>query len=307
MLRYILSRLIQSIVVLLIVVTMVFFMVKMTPGNPMAADKASSKYVVAQNNKIFGFDKPLGQQYFIYLGKLMQGEMGWSLKAEGRAVSEIIAESFPISLRLGLLAIAIAILIGTPLGVIGAVKQNTWADYVPMSLAMMGVCIPTFVMGPFLAVVFGLKLGWVNVAGIDQWSDWILPATTMGLFYAAYFARLARAGMLEVLSQDYIRTAKAKGVPGWRIVVFHALRGGLLPLLSFLGPALAGIVVGSFVIEGLFGSPGLGRHFTEAALNKDYSLVLGTSAFYCALLVAANLAVDVLQVMLNPRLRFAQP
>ena len=131
-------------------------------------------------------------------------------------------------------------------------------------------------------------------------------ATTMGLFYAAYFARLARAGMLEVLSQDYIRTAKAKGVPGWRIVVFHALRGGLLPLLSFLGPALAGIVVGSFVIEGLFGIPGLGRHFTEAALNKDYSLVLGTSAFYCALLVAANLAVDVLQVMLNPRLRFAQ-
>jgi oligopeptide transport system permease protein len=174
-----------------------------------------------------------------------------------------------------------------------------------MSLAMLGICLPTFVMGPILATIFGLKLGWFNVAGFTEWSDLILPGTTIGLFYAAYFARLARAGMLESLSQDYIRTAKAKGLPGWRIVVFHSLRGGLMPLISFLGPAMAGLVVGSFVVESVFRIPGLGQHFTEAAMNKDYSLVLGTTAFYCALLVVANLAVDVLQVLLNPRLRFS--
>ncbi len=305
MLRYLLSRFLQSLLVLWVVVTAIFFMVKATPGDPFASEKAASKYVIEQNNKVFGLDKPLLVQYGIYLKNSLQGEMGWSFKAEGRSVREIITESFPTSMRLGLLALAIAVVIGTPIGVIAAVRQNTLSDYLPMSLAMIGICLPTFVMGPLLAIVFGLKLGWFNVAGLSEWSDWVLPATTMGLFYAAYFARLARAGMLETLSQDFIRTAKAKGVPGWRIVIFHALRGGLLPLLSFLGPAMAGIVVGSFVVERVFQIPGLGQHFTEAALNKDSALVLGTAAFYCAILVVANLLVDVLQVILNPRLRFA--
>ena len=305
MARYLLSRLLQSLAVLWIVLTLAFFMVKATPGNPFASDKASSPFVVAQNNKVFGLDKPVPVQYAIYLKNLLNGEMGWSFKYEGRSVSEIIRDSFPTSLKLGLVALIIAILIGTPIGVIAAVRQNTVTDYVPMSLAMLGICLPTFVMGPILATIFGLKLGWFNVAGFTEWSDLILPGTTIGLFYAAYFARLARAGMLESLSQDYIRTAKAKGLPGWRIVVFHSLRGGLMPLLSFLGPAMAGLVVGSFVVESVFRIPGLGQHFTEAAMNKDYSLVLGTTAFYCALLVVANLAVDVLQVLLNPRLRFS--
>lgn len=305
MARYLLSRLLQSLAVLWIVLTLAFFMVKATPGNPFASDKASSPFVVEQNNKVFGLDKPVPVQYAIYLQNLIKGEMGWSFKYEGRSVAEIIRDSFPTSLKLGLVALLIAIVIGTPIGVIAAVRQNTVTDYVPMSLAMLGICLPTFVMGPILATIFGLKLGWFNVAGFTEWSDLILPGTTIGLFYAAYFARLARAGMLESLSQDYIRTAKAKGLPGWRIVVFHSLRGGLMPLISFLGPAMAGLVVGSFVVESVFRIPGLGQHFTEAAMNKDYSLVLGTTAFYCALLVVANLAVDVLQVLLNPRLRFS--
>lgn len=305
MARYLLSRLLQSLTVLWIVLTLAFFMVKATPGNPFASDKASSPFVVEQNNKVFGLDKPVPVQYAIYLQNLIKGEMGWSFKYEGRSVAEIIRDSFPTSLKLGLVALVIAIIIGTPIGVIAAVRQNTVTDYVPMSLAMLGICLPTFVMGPILATIFGLKLGWFNVAGFTEWSDLILPGTTIGLFYAAYFARLARAGMLESLSQDYIRTAKAKGLPGWRIVVFHSLRGGLMPLISFLGPAMAGLVVGSFVVESVFRIPGLGQHFTEAAMNKDYSLVLGTTAFYCALLVVANLAVDVLQVLLNPRLRFS--
>lgn len=305
MANYILRRFVQAILVIWAVVTAAFFMIKATPGNPFASDKASSKFVVEQNMKIYGLDQPLMVQYGRFLNNALHGELGYSFKYEGRSVKEIIVDSFPTSMKLGLLALTFAVLLGVPIGVYAAVRQNTWQDFVPMSLAMLGIGLPSFVMGPLLALIFGLKLGWFNVAGLAEWSDWVLPAGTIGFFYAAYFARMARAGMLETLSQDFVRTAKAKGVPGWRIVMFHALRGGLLPVLSFLGPALAGLVVGSFVVETVFLIPGLGQHFTEAALNKDYSLVLGTAAFYCALLVLANFLVDIVQVWLNPRLRFS--
>ncbi len=305
MVRYIIKRFVQSLLVIWAVVTAAFFMIKATPGNPFASDKASTKFVVEQNMKIYGLDKPLSVQYVRFWNNALQGEFGYSFKYEGRSVREIIADSFPTSLKLGLLALAFAVLWGVPIGVYAAVRQNTWQDFLPMGLAMLGVGLPSFVMGPLLALLFGLKLGWFNVAGLTDWSDWVLPSATIGFFYAAYFARMARGGMLETLSQDFVRTAKAKGVPGWRIVMFHALRGGLLPVLSFLGPALAGLVVGSFVVETVFLIPGLGQHFTEAALNKDYSVVLGTAAFYCTLLVLANFLVDILQVWLNPRLRFS--
>jgi oligopeptide transport system permease protein len=304
--RYIFKRFWQAVLVIWAVVTVAFFMVRSTPGNPFMSEKASSKYVVEQNKKIHHLDRPLWEQYGYYLANAVRGDLGYSMKAEGRSVREIITESFPISLRLGLLALTIAVALGVPAGVYAAVRQNTWQDFFPMSLAMLGICLPSFVMGPLLATIFGLKFGWVNVAGVVEWSDWILPSLTVGLYYAAYFARLSRAGMLETLSQDFVRTARAKGVPGWRVVLFHALRGGLLPVLSFLGPALAGLVVGSFVVENVFLIPGLGRHFTEAALNNDYSLVLGTAAFYCAILVVANFLGDIIQVWVNPRLRFSE-
>jgi oligopeptide transport system permease protein len=305
MVAYIIKRFVQSLVVIWLVVTSAFFMIQATPGNPFSSDKASTKYVVEQNFKIYGLDKPLAVQYVRFWQNALQGEFGYSFKYEGRSVREIIVDSFPTSLKLGLLALSFAILLGVPIGIYAAVRHNTWQDFLPMGLAMLGVGLPSFVMGPLLATIFGLMLGWFNVAGLAEWSDWVLPMATIGFFYAAYFARMARAGMLETLSQDFVRTAKAKGVPGWRIVMFHALRGGLLPVLSFLGPALAGLVVGSFVVETVFRIPGLGQHFTEAALNKDYSLVRGTAAFYCALLVLANFLVDIVQVWLNPRLRFS--
>ncbi len=302
---YIFKRFWQSLLVFWAVVSAAFFMMKATPGDPFTSEKKSSKFVIEQNMRIYGLDQPLSTQYFRYWKNALHGELGYSMKSEGWSVREIIAVSFPISLKLGLLALTIAILLGIPAGIIGAVRQNTWQDYFPMSLAMLGICLPSFVMGPILALVFGLKLGWFNVAGLSELSDWVLPASTIGLYYAAYFARIARAGMLETLSQDFIRTAQAKGVPGWRIVLVHALRGGLMPVLSFLGPALTGMLVGSIVVERVFKIPGLGQHFTEAALNSDFSLVLGTAAFYCALLVVANFFVDMVQVWLNPRLRFA--
>jgi oligopeptide transport system permease protein len=245
---------------------------------------------------------------------LLQGDLGPSFKHKGKSVNDIIRESFPKSLELGLYSMAIALLLGITAGAIAALKQNTILDYAPMSFAMAGICLPTFVMGPLLVLVFGLWLEWLPVAGWSAWGgegffpegwpgDRVLPACTLGFFYAAMVARLTRGGMLETLSQDFIKTARAKGLTETRVVVKHALRGGLLPTVSFLGPAFAGIISGSFVIETIFQIPGLGRHFIEAATNRDYTLVLGTVLFYATLILMLNLIVDILQAWLNPRIR----
>ncbi len=245
---------------------------------------------------------------------LLQGDLGPSFKHKGKSVNDIIRESFPKSLELGLYSMAIALLLGITAGAIAALKQNTILDYAPMSFAMVGICLPTFVMGPLLVLVFGLWLEWFPVAGWSAWGaegffpegwpgDRVLPSCTLGFFYAAMVARLTRGGMLETLSQDFIKTARAKGLTETRVVVKHALRGGLLPTVSFLGPAFAGIISGSFVIETIFQIPGLGRHFIEAATNRDYTLVLGTVLFYATLILMLNLIVDILQAWLNPRIR----
>jgi oligopeptide transport system permease protein len=245
---------------------------------------------------------------------LLQGDLGPSFKHKGKSVNDIIRESFPKSLELGLYSMAIALLLGITAGAIAALKRNTILDYAPMSFAMAGICLPTFVMGPLLVLVFGLWLQWFPVAGWSAWGgesffpegwpgDRVLPACTLGFFYAAMVARLTRGGMLETLSQDFIKTARAKGLSETRVVVKHALRGGLLPTVSFLGPAFAGIISGSFVIETIFSIPGLGRHFIEAATNRDYTLVLGTVLFYAMLILMLNLIVDILQAWLNPRIR----
>ena len=219
-------------------------------------------------------------------------------------MNQILANSFPVSLELGAWALLIALGLGLPVGILAAVFRNTAADYIPMSLAMIGICLPTFVLGPILALVFGVWLGWFNVSGWFVTADRVLPAFTIGLVYAALIARITRGGMLEVLNQDFIRTAVAKGVPFPRIVLVHTLKGGLLPVVSFLGPALAGIISGSFVVETIFQIPGMGREFVSSAFDRDYTLVLGTVILYAVLITTANLLVDVVQVILNPRLRF---
>jgi oligopeptide transport system permease protein len=216
----------------------------------------------------------------------------------------LIFDAFPVSAELGVLSLAVALTIGITAGFIAALRKNTIFEYSAMSLAMIGICLPTFVLGPVLMLVFAIHLQWFNAIGWDFARDRVLSSLTLGLYFAAYIARLTRGGMLEILNQDFIRTARAKGASMTRIVFKHALRGGIAPVISFLGPATAGIITGSFVIETIFGVPGLGRFFITSVTNRDYTLVCGTVVFYAALIVFFNLVVDIVQVWLNPRLKF---
>jgi len=303
MFKFIARRILQSIVVLFVITTVTFFMVHAAPGDPFSAERKMPEHIKQRLMEHYGLDKPEIVQYFHYVGSLLQGDLGPS-HVETRSVNRIIGTTFPVSLELGSWALLIALGIGLPVGIIAAVFRNTLADYIPMSMAMVGICLPTFVLGPVLALIFGVWLGWFNVSGWFIPADRVLPALTIGLVYAAIIARITRGGMLEVLNQDFIRTAKAKGVPFPRIIFFHTLKGGLLPVISFLGPALAGIISGSFVVETIFQIPGMGRQFVQSAFNRDYALVMGTVIVYACLIIIANLLVDVVQVIINPRLRF---
>lgn len=305
MLRFVVRRLLQLIPVLFVIVTATFFMLRAAPGGPFTAERAVSPEVLRNLEAHYGLDQPVWRQYLTYLGHLLHGDLGPSFKYSNRSVNEIIAGKLPTSLELGGLALAVALVIGLPLGVFAAVRRNTWIDYLCSATGLIGICVPTFVLGPLLALVFGIYLHWFDVSGWDYAGDRVLPSFTLGLVYAAYLMRLARGGMLEVLHLDYIRTARAKGAGEARVILRHALRGGLQPVVSFLGPAVAGILTGSFVIETIFQIPGLGREFVTSATDRDYTLVLGLVILYAALVVVMNLAVDVVQVWLNPRLRAA--
>lgn len=302
--RFIALRLLQAIPVILTVITVTFFLVRAAPGGPFDSEKAVIPEVKAALEAQYRLDLPLFQQYTAYLGDLAQGEFGPSFKYPGRSVNELIAAGLPVTAELGFYALLIATLVGGLAGVVASLKPNTAQDYLPMSLAMIGICMPTFLLGPVLVLVFGIRLEWLPVSGWgDIPGDKILPSITLGAAYAAYIARLSRAGMLEVLSQDYIRTARAKGLPEWQVVIKHGLRGGLLPVIAFLGPAFAGLLAGSFVVETIFQIPGLGRFYVQAAFNRDYTMILGTTVFLSTLIVLFNLLSDVLAAWLNPRLR----
>jgi len=306
MIRIILSRIGQGIITLFVLVTLTFFLVRAMPGSPYAEEKAIPAHALARMKAYTGLDQPIPVQYFRYLKNLVvHQDLGDLIKKDGIKVSEIIAESFPVSLALGIFSIGIALIVGIPAGVIAAVRKNTSIDYSALAAAMIGICLPSFVIGPLLAVTAGLSLKSLNVAGWSSPGDWILPAITLGLINAAYLARLARGGMLDVLNQDYIRTARAKGVAESRIVIRHALRGGLIPAVAFIGPAFAGMISGSFVIETIFQIPGMGQHFVNAATDREFFLIQGLVLFYGFLIVGANLLADLAQITLNPRLRKA--
>ncbi len=331
MLRFVLRRLLESIPVMLIIVTATFFMVRFVPGGPFLGEKALPPEVLRNLEAHYGLDQPLWRQYVDYLGKLCPTRLmpqrlfadtdrdgrfdfdldaafgidfGPSLKYANRSVNEVVAGALPYSLELGAWSLLVALALGIPLGVLAAVRRNTWLDYVGSGVSLLGICVPTFILGPILVLVFAIHFQRFNASGWEEPLDRVLPAFTLGLVYAAYVARLTRGGMLEVLGQDYIRTARAKGASELRIVLRHALKGGLLPVVSFLGPAAAGILTGSFVIERIFQIPGLGREFVTSAFNRDYTLVVGTVVLYAGAIVVFNLAVDVVQVWLNPKLRF---
>ena len=308
MIKFILRRILETVPVLLCVAAMTFFMCRLAPGGPFDDDKQVTAEVREQLNKQFNLDKPLHVQFYQYLINLPNLQ---SFKYPSRTVGDIISQKFPVSAKLGFLAMCIALGIGIMFGVIAALRPNSYIDYIPSSLAMIGICLPTFVMGPILIYIFSLKLKWLPATGWGGFdgdiffaSDMILPSLTLGLFYAAYISRLTRGGMLDILTQDYIRTAKAKGASAPRVLMKHALRGGLLPVISFMGPAVAGLIAGSFVIETIFNIPGLGQDFVKSAFNRDYTLVLGVVMFYATLIIVLNLIVDILQVTLNPKLKF---
>jgi len=305
MLRFIFKRILESIPVLFIVATLTFFLLHHMPGGPFDTEKATTPEIKKQIEAYYGLDKPVTQQYFDYMKRLLlHGDLGPSQKYFGWSVNELLASSLPVSLELGVEGLLFALLFGLLAGIIASLRKNTLGDYAPMSFATLGICIPSFVTGPLLILAFAIHIGWFNTSGWFFPRDRILPAMTLGLYYMAYISRLTRGGMLETLNQDFIRTARAKGASEWRVVWKHSLRGGLLSVVSYLGPAISGIVTGSLVVETIFQIPGAARFFVTAASNRDGPMLMGTTLVYAALIVVMNLWVDVVQVWMNPRLRF---
>lgn len=304
MLRFISNRLLQAIPVIWAVVTITFFLIRFAPGGPFDDEKAVPKEVKATLEAQYQLNQPLVEQYFSYLGQLLQGDLGPSFKYPGRTVNELIATGFPITAELGLYAMLIALVVGLSAGILAGLKPNSPTDITAMGLAMTGICLPAFLLGPLLILVFGIWLNWLPVSGWGNLpGDKLLPSITLGLAYAAYIARLSRAGMIETMNQDYIRTAYAKGLAPSRIVLVHALRSAILPVVAYLGPAFAGILSGSFVIESVFQIHGLGRFYVQAAFNRDYTLILGCTLFLATLIIVFNILSDIVNAWLNPSLR----
>lgn len=305
MLKFTIRRIGEMIPVLLIVVSCTFFFIRLAPGGPFDSEKAVTPEVLKNLNERYRLNDPIHVQYVDYMTNLFQFDFGPSFRYPGRTVNELISTGLPITLELGLYAIFFAALIGVLTGIIAALRPNTSSDYVPMALSMAGICVPTVLLGPLLVLIFGIWFEVLPVSGWESFEYKILPSITLGAAYAAYIARLSRGGMLDILNQDFIRTARAKGVPEKQIITKHALRGGLLPVVSFLGPAIAGLLAGSFVVETVFQIPGLGRFYVQAAFNRDYTMIMGTTVFIATLFVIFNFLSDLISVVLNPRLSFA--
>ena len=303
MLKIILSRLAQGFLVLVFLYTATFFLVRWRPGDMFTSDKALSAQALKEKKAEFDLDKPYWKQYQISVSKLvLEGDLRDS-GVKDQPVSKIIAHSFPTSFILGCAGMIIAICIGIPGGIIAALRKNSMIDYGTMLLALIGISVPAFVLGPILAKTLGENVPFLKVAGWGGPFDWVLPSITLGLATAAYLARITRAGMLDILSQDYIRTAKAKGVSEQSIIIKHALKGGLIPSIAYIGPAFAMLITGSFIVETIFQAPGMGQHFINATKERDIFLLQGIVLFFGSLIVIVNLLADITLVALNPRLR----
>jgi oligopeptide transport system permease protein len=302
MLRLVLTRVVGGIIVLFCVFTFSFFMLRAAPGGPFTAERTVHPEVMRNIEKRYNYDWPLWKQYLNEVRKLATGDLGQSV-IRNNSVMEIIKDSFPVSLRLGVMALAFATLFGTLLGVFAAVKQNSWFDHGSMAVALFGISIPSFVLGPILIMIFSLQLAWLPPARYQGWTYLILPSMTLGLIYMGVVARLARSGLLETMRQDYIRTARAKGLSEGVVVWKHAVRLGIMPVVTFLGPATAALITGSFVVEKIFQLPGLGFYFVASISDRDYPVLSGVLVFYAIFLVFLNLAVDIAYGILDPRIR----
>ncbi len=305
MLRYILSRLVSMALVLFVITTATFLLMHAVPGGPFTAEKNLPESVLKNINERYHLNDPLWKQYTDYLGNVVRGDFGPSFKYEARTVNDIIAESFPVSAELGFIAVAIAVSLGVPAGVIAALRQNRWPDYLAMFGATIGISVPSFILATLFIYLFALKLELLPAAMWDGPEYAVLPAMALAAFPTAFIARLTRSSMLEVLGQDFIRTARAKGLSGFVIIWRHALKNALIPVVTYLGPLIAAILTGSFVVESIFAIPGLGRHFVTSIYNRDYTVILGITIFYSTFLVVLNFLVDLAYAWLDPRIKLA--
>ena len=305
MARYVLQRLLSAIPTLLLVVALAFLLVHAAPGGPFDEERVLPETVARNVAAYYHLDEPLPQQFARYVGGLLRGDFGPSYRYSDYTVGELIAEAFPVSMKLGLLAMLLGVVVGVGVGTLAALKRNTVADRVLIGFAMTGISIPVFVIAPFLVLAFAVWLRWLpaGFSGSDSASRLVLPVVALALPQIAYIARLARASMIDVLASGFVRTARAQGLGTAAILRHHALKPAMLPVLSYMGPALAAILTGSVVVEEIFGIPGLGQFFVRGALNRDYTLVLGIVVFYATLIVFLNLVVDILYGVLDPRVR----
>ncbi len=305
MLYFVVRRLLIIIPTALLVVSVTWLLIRLAPGNFYISEKKLPKSVEENIRRKYGLDKPMSEQYLIMIKNVLRGDFGDSLKYQGQSVNEIIRRHLPYSATIGILAYLLALFVGLTAGILASLKQNSLLDYASMAVAMLGISIPNFVLGPILVIIFALGLYLVPPARWGGIENLILPVVTLSAIYAAYIARLTRAGMLEVLRSDFIRTARAKGLDERTILLKHALRGGIIPVVSFTGPALANLLAGTVVVEKIFAIPGLGNVFIQAVLNRDEPLVLGIVAFLSILIMFFNLLVDISYGFLDPRIRYS--
>lgn len=305
MLKHTLRRLLGLIPTLLMLITVVFFMLRLAPGGPFDAEKQVPPEIEANLNAKYHLDEPLLQQYFRYMGQIAVLDLGPSFQYKDWTVIELLEQGLPVSLTIGALAMLLAFIMGTMLGITAALRQNTRVDYLLMGVAMLGISVPNFVIAPILILLLAVYAGWLPAGGWD-WSaaSMVLPVVTLSLPVTAYIARMTRGSMIEVLNSNFIRTARAKGLPESAVIRRHALKPAMLPVISFMGPAIAGLISGSIVIERIFSIPGLGSYFVTGALNRDYTLVMGVVIFYGSLIIVLNFIVDLIYAWLNPKIRY---
>ena len=306
MFRYVLKRIGTSLFTLWVIVTITFILMHSIPGDPLTRDKKMPEAIRQNIEAQYHLNEPLWKQYGYYFQGLAHGELGPSLKYEGVTVNEIIGQGFPVSAQLGLAALVLMLLVGLPAGVISALRQNQWQDHTAMFMATLGVAVPNFVLATLLIYIFGVKLELLPTSRWVSWQSVIMPAVALAFYPTAYIARLTRSSMLEVIGQDYIRTARAKGLPQRTVLYKHALRNALVPIVTYLGPLIAGVLTGSFVIEKIFAIPGLGQQFVLSISNRDYTTILGVTIFYAAFLIFMNLVVDLLYGVIDPRIRLGK-
>ncbi|WP_411343184.1 ABC transporter permease [Paenibacillus sp. WLX1005] len=305
MVRYIASKFFFMLVSLFILVSLTFFLMKIIPGDPFMSEKAVQPQIKARLMAQYGLDQPIPVQYVRYLGNIIQGDLGISMKYQNQDVTGRIAQTFKPSLQIGIFAIIISIVVGIILGMVAALYHRKLIDHVAMILAILGIAVPSFVLATLIQYLFALKLGWFDVMGFSKPSDFVLPVAALAVQPIAFIARLTRSSMLEVLNSDYIKTAKAKGLNGFTIMTRHVVRNGILPVVTYVGPMTANVITGSVVIEQIFGIGGIGKVFVESITNRDYTMIMGVTIFYGVILMLARFITDILYVLIDPRIKLS--